>query len=104
MADVVELTDIDSSSKPLDRWFTNTCTCTNEELEGLDTSVPHLWATTDGITGNFDNWVQVLEAQTIAILVPVPDDGKEGGTFEDIVECIGKDKITVVSEEQTEEK
>jgi hypothetical protein len=28
----------------------------------------------------------------------------EGGTFEDIVEYIGKDKITVVSKEQTEEK
>jgi hypothetical protein len=68
MADVVELNNIDNSSKPLARWFTNTCTCTNEELEGLDTSVPHLWATTDGITGNFDNWVQVFEAQTIAIL------------------------------------
>jgi hypothetical protein len=102
MEDVVELNNIDNSSKPLARWFTNTCT--NEELEGLDTSVPHLWATTDGITGNFDNWVQVFEAQTSAILVPVPDDGKEGGTFEDIVKYIGKDKITVVSEEQTEEK
>lgn len=97
MADVAVLNNIDNISKPLARWFTNMCT--DEDLEGLDASIPHLWVTSEGVTGNVDNWAQIFEAQTSAIMVPVPDDGRDGGTFEDIVEHIGKDKIIIVNTE-----
>lgn len=103
MSDISVLKNMDENTQPLARWFTNLCS--DDELEGLDDEVPHLWVTDQGgIHGNVDNWEQVFQTQTTAVMMPVPDDGKNGETFEDVVAFIGEDEIIVVNDEEKQDE
>lgn len=101
MADFCKYQNLDDSSQPTSRWFTNKWT--PERLSQYE-KLPALWVNEEdgSLEADFEGWQEVFQAQVAALQVPVPEDAHAPGeTFEDVVEhVVGKGGgITILNEQ-----